>query len=109
MEGIVNIGGKDVKMVANGATPVLFKRVFKKDFLVESQQKNLDPNLFQELGFVMAMQGQKKTQDLLKEISIDQYYDWLEGFGATDIITKVNEIFAIYFGQNVSLSESKKN
>lgn len=106
--GIIKIGEHDVKMSANAMTPVLFQRLYHKDFMIESQSKQLDLNLFQELGFVMAMQGTDKTVKELQELSIDNYYEWLMQFEALDIMKAVNEIFALYSGQTTTSSTPKK-
>lgn len=108
MKGTINISGKDVEMYANAMTPVIFKRVFHKDFLMESQKKDVDLTLFQELGFVMAQQAAKPAKELMTGLTVDEYYEWLEEFGALDIINKVDEIFALYSDQAQSTSTSKK-
>lgn len=106
--GIIKIGTHDVNMSANAMTPVLFRRLFHKDFMTESQSKQLDLNLFQELGFVMAMQGTDKTLKELQDLTVDDYYEWLLGFEALDIMKAVNDIFALYSGQTGSTSQAKK-
>lgn len=108
MRGTIKLGDKDVEMYANAMTPVIYKRIFRKDFLVESQKKDVDMTIFQELGFVMAVQAEKGTRDILDNVTIDNYYEWLEGFEALDIIGNVTDIFALYSNQTVSTSVSKK-
>jgi hypothetical protein len=108
MRRTINIGGKDIDMVANGLTPVIYKRIFRRDFLAETQKEDLDLTIFQELGFVMAMQSEKPMKELMEGLTIENYYEWLEGFGAMDIISKVNEIFAVYQAQNRPTSIPKK-
>lgn len=108
MRRTIKLGEKDVEMVANAMTPVIYKRVFHKDFLTESQKKDADLNIFQELGFVMARQATVSTREIMEETTLEQYYEWLEGFEAMDIIKSVNDIFEVYSAQNVSTSVSKK-
>lgn len=110
MKGTVKIGDKNVDMVANALTPVLYKRVFRKDFLLESQKKDIDMTIFQELAFVMASQAQIiSAKQLMTELSVESYYEWLEGFEAMEIMEAVNDIFALYHSQTKVSSRSKKN
>lgn len=109
MRGTVIIGTHSVEMVANALTPVLFKRVFRKDLLLETQKQDLDLTLFQELGYVMAMQGTEMTaKELSNAVTYDGYLEWLEQYEALDIMSAVNEIFTLYSTQNVSTSKAKK-
>lgn len=110
MKGTVKIGDKNVEMFANALTPVLYKRIFHKDFLLESQKKDMDMTIFQELAFVMAKQANATSaKELMNELGIDDYYEWLGNFEAMEIMEKVNEVFALYHSQTKSTSKSKKN
>lgn len=110
MRGTVTIGNKDVEFVSNALTPVLFKRVFHKDFLMETQKKDTDLTVFQELAYIMASQAKDLTsKELMNSVSEEGYYDWLTEFGAMDLMEKVNDIFVIYNSQTQTTSKSKKN
>lgn len=106
MRGTVRIGDKDVEMVANGATPFIYKRVFRRDFLQTTQTE--DMCVYTELAFVMTMQAVKPMSELLKNLTVDDFYTWVEGFEAMDILNKAAEIFALYQGQANPSSTSKK-
>lgn len=107
MRGVINIGGKDIEMVANGATPFLYKRVFRRDFLATTQTDDMD--VYTELGFIMAKQAEgAPTTDLLNSLKIEDFYEWISGFEAMDVINHVADIFAIYQGQTKTTSTSKK-
>lgn len=106
MRGTVQIGDKAVDMVANGATPFIYKRVFRRDFLATTQTE--DMNVYSELAFVMAMQAEKPMSELLNKLTVDNFFEWVEGFEAMDIVNKAAEIFAIYQGQSNPSSTSKK-
>lgn len=106
MKGTVRIGERDVEMVANGATPFIYKRVFRRDFLATTQTE--DMNVYAELAFVMSQQAEKPMSELLKNLTVDDFYAWVEGFEAMDIINKAADIFAIYQGQTNPSSASKK-
>ncbi len=106
MRGAVRIGDRDVDFVANGATPFIYKRVFRKDFLTETQKEDMD--VYTELAFIMSQQAEKPMTELLNSLKIEDFYEWIEGFEAMDIVTKASDIFAIYQGQTKSSSASKK-
>lgn len=102
------IGEHEVDMVANGLTPVLYKRVFHRDFLAESQKEDTDFTIFQELGFIMSQQATRPVKELMNDITEEEYWEWLSQFDAMDLVNNVGEIFAIYQGQAKSTSKAKK-
>ena len=106
MRETIKIGDRDIEMVANGATPFIFKRVFRKDFLAETQKEDMD--VYAELAFIMSQQAEKPMTELLNSLKIEDFYAWIEGFEAMDIVTMAPDIFAIYQGQTKSSSASKK-
>ena len=109
MNKTIDIGTHKVDMVSNALTPVLFKKVFRTDLLLETQKKDLDLTLFQELGYIMAMQASGMTaKELTDAVSYDGYLEWLVQFEALDVMNAVNEIFSLYSAQNVATSKSKK-
>ena len=107
MRGTIEFGGKPVELVANGATPVLYKRVFRRDFL-NSANKADDMDIYVELAFIMAKQAEKPMAELINSLKYEDYLEWVEGFGAMDIVEKVTDIFALYQGQAMQTSVSKK-
>ena len=107
MRGTIDFGGKPVELVANGATPVLYKRVFRRDFL-SSANKADDMDVYVELAFIMAKQAEKPLSELINGLKYEDYLEWVQDFEAMDIITKVTDIFSLYQGQAVQTSVSKK-
>ena len=107
MRGTITFGDKPTELVANGATPVLYKRVFRRDFL-SSANKADDMDVYVELAFIMAKQAEKPMAELINSLKYEDYLEWVEGFGAMDIVEKVTDIFALYQGQAVQTSVSKK-
>ena len=98
MRGTINFGERPVELVANGATPVLYKRVFRRDFL-SSANKQDDMDVYVELAFIMAMQAEKPLTELINALKYEDYLEWIESFGAMDVVEKVTDIFALYQGQ----------
>lgn len=107
MRGTINFGERPVELVANGATPVLYKRVFRRDFL-NSANKADDMDIYVELAFIMAKQAEKPLSELINSLKYEDYLEWIENFGAMDIVEKVTDIFTLYQGQAMQTSVSKK-
>ena len=107
MRGTITFGDKPTELVANGATPVLYKRVFRRDFL-NSANKADDMDIYVELAFIMAKQAEKPLSELINSLKYEDYLEWVQDFEAMDIITKVTDIFSLYQGQAVQTSVSKK-
>ena len=107
MRGTNDFGGKSVELVANGATPVLYKRVFRHDFL-NSANKQDDMDVYAELAFIMAKQAEKPLTELINALKYEDYLEWIENFGAMDLVEKATDIFTLYQGQAMQTSVSKK-
>ena len=106
MKGTIKIGNKEVGMVANAASPFIYRQIFKKDFLAETQKDPIDLALFAEMGFIMHLQNEKPTQEVLKT-SLDDFYVWLEEFDPMDIMNASVTIGQFYMGQEATLSVPK--
>ena len=106
MRGTITINDKQIDMVANGATPVLYKRVFRKDFLVATQNEDMDS--FSELAYIMAAQAEKPISELINSLTYDKYIEWVSEFEALDLVNHAAEIFGIYQAQTKTTSVAKK-
>lgn len=106
MKGTIKIGNKDVGMVANAASPFIYRQIFKRDFIAETQKEPIDMTLFAEMGFVMKLQAEKPTADVLRT-QIEEFYKWLEEFDPMDMFNAAVEIGNFYTGQEVTLSVPK--
>ena len=105
----IKIGEHAVPMVANAATPIRYKQIFKRDLLVtmtESEGVEIGI-LVQELGYVMAMAAAKVDMGLLNE---DSYIAWLEGFEAMDFMDEAVavDVMGLYQGNKETSVEPKK-
>lgn len=107
MRGTITFGETPVELVANGATPVLYKRVFRHDFL-SSANKQDDMDVYAELAFIMAKQAEKPLTELINALKYEDYLEWIENFGAMDLVEKATDIFTLYQGQAMQTSVSKK-
>ena len=59
------------------------------------------------MGFVMAMQACKPTDQLLR-LKMEDYLEWLAGFGPMSVLQAAAEIGSLYAAQEVGHSEPKK-
>lgn len=110
MRGTIKIGDKDVEMLANGASPFLFKRIFHKDFLLATGSgEDIDVDVITEMGFVMYMQTQKEFKEILDTVTPSDFYEWVCGFEALDLPMAAPSIFALFKGQEATTTTSKKN
>lgn len=107
MYGTVQIGEKNVGMLANAASLYVYKNIFHEDFLKKMQEEKPDEDLFQKMGFVMAKQAEIEKPSELMKLNIDNYYEWLYGFEALDVILAIDEISDIYLGNKDGTSVPK--
>lgn len=105
MRDIITIGDKGVEMAASAATPFLFKKVFKRDFLKECQAENDNTELYIMLGFVMAKNQNEVLKGSIKE---EDFFDWLEQFEYVDMINALPDIVNLYTKQKQGTSIPKK-
>lgn len=99
MFGKVKIGGKEVEMIGNAATPYRYQAIFHEDYLKKvTGKEEADPNdFFAKIGFVMAMQAEKKD---MSKINQDSFLAWLEQFEPGDVFEAVGEISDLYNGNS---------
>lgn len=107
MKGTVKIGSKDVGMVANAASPYIYKQVFHEDFLSKLQEAAPDVDTFQKMGFIMAMQDEKSNMADLMKLTEKDFLTWLLEFEAMEIIYATDEIANIYLAQAKGTSVPK--
>lgn len=110
MTGYVTLGGAKRGLTANGLSPVLFRKVFREDFLqarVDNQKDNgAIMELYGRMAFIMQMQHERSQADLLK-LTEDDYWEWLATIHGADIENHFAEISAIYEGNEAPLSDPK--
>lgn len=97
----IKIDEKEIQMASNAFTPILYRQIFKKDFIREITslrklagktakamtdeelgQVSDKTELFTQLAFVMAKQAELKTPDKFMELNLMSYYEWLTDYEA---------------------------
>lgn len=97
MYGKVLIGGKEVEMLANAATPYRYQMIFKEDFFKKiSRKEETDPrDFFAKMGYTMAKQAEKGD---MSKLNMDTFLKWLEAFDPADVFSATQDIADIYNG-----------
>lgn len=109
MRGSVKIGDQTIDMLANGASPFLYKRIFHKDFLSSvGDSDNVDTTVITEMAYVMHMQTQKTFKEILDTVTADDFIEWVTQFEALEFAMCSDQIFRIYHGQTKATSTPKK-
>lgn len=110
MTGFVTLGNEKRGLTGNGLSPVIFRKVFKKDFLQARVDNQTDNGAIMELygmmAFIMSAQHDKSQADLFK-LTEEDYYTFLAGLNGADIENNFTAISAIYEGNEVTLSDPK--
>lgn len=111
MERLVTIDGKEYKLVANGATPRIYRGLFHKEVFSamtksaqyrENEVEILDTEVFENLAYCMAVQG----GSIPTALSID---DWLASMSSPmAIIEATQEIMDMWFSEIETTSVGKK-
>ena len=108
MKRTIKIGDRDVEMLANAASPYIFRTLFGQDFIKESQNQDPDVHLMEKMGFVMAIQASKQPEEL-KKVTEEDFFLWLSQFDDPYAIPRaLEEIVNYYNEQDLSTSSAKK-
>lgn len=106
MEKVIKVDGKDVRMIANGGTPRLYRAMFKRDVFGDMAKAIGEDGgvqsteCFENLAFVMAKQGGLEGYD------IDA---WLAGMESpTAILEAVPDILELWTATNETSVSGKK-
>lgn len=113
MTKTIKIGGGEVKLAANAATPLRYKQLFNKDLfkIFAAASKNEEDGIaladtVSELAFIMAKQGEEADMNTL---TFDEYVEWLEGYAPMDLVLVSEEVMNFYLqSTNGSVIPKKK-
>ena len=118
MRGTVRIGERDVDMLANAASPFIYKKIFHKDFLMTvgtnyvdadgKQKTDVDTNAITEMAFVMYMQTVKTFKEILNTVTVEDFVAWIFEFEPLDFAMAMAEIMGLYYQQQKTTVSPKK-
>lgn len=106
MKKVINIAGKEVEAVANAASPYLYRQVFGEDFLLSFDPEKPDPSLLEKMFFIMQAQASMDFREVLK-LNMEDFFTFMCGFGAMDIVMAIDQISDLYFGQTKGTADPK--
>lgn len=105
-------GGKEIKLAANAATPFRYKQLFNTDLLRIFQQSTqgeeeqmILADVIPQLAYIMNKQAEGAN---MNDISMDDFYTWLEGFEAMDFVVAGEQIINVYLSSTITSVEAKK-
>lgn len=107
----IKVGDKTVAMLANGATPLFYKQLFKKDLLklFSNKGEEMVGEQVSELAFIMAMQAKEgMTAAEMMKLSYDAYIEWLSQFEPLDLTMSGGDITLMYVSDSVPSAMPKK-
>ena len=107
MKDTIKIGETDVGMVANAATPHVYKMIFHDDLFQKFNAAEQDIEAIEKLGFVMAKQAETdKLAELMKN-NEDSFYEWLIQFDFMDMMDALAGVVNLYQSQKKGTSVPK--
>lgn len=130
MKTTLEIKDKNLDMVSNALTPILYRQIFKKDFLQQltslrklKGKKREDytdedyglatsrAEMLTQLAFVMNQQAKIVQAEKLVQLTITQFYTWLMDFETDDFNdpTVMSGILAIWQGNSDDSHVESKN
>lgn len=103
----VKMGSHTVPMVANAATVIRYRQIFKRDLLLLFGKGDKESDFTGELAFVMAMQAAKAD---MSKLNAESYIEWAEGFDALDLFSQETSdaIVDLFTSQQETIVEEKK-
>ena len=107
MTDIIKIGNKDVGMMASGSSIRIYRRIFGRDFMTETQEDPPDTGIYQDMGFVMAMQYEVGSHQADKK-TIEDYYNWCDQFTPLELYNAQPAIISLWAKSSESTSNPKK-
>jgi hypothetical protein len=106
MTDTIIIGTTEVGMSATGSSLLRFRKIFGRDFLAETQKKEVDPALYTQMGYIMAMAYDGADMNKLTE---DGFMEWADQFAPMDLINAVGDILVLWSkSQKPTVTPKKK-
>ena len=114
----ISIGGEQVEIYANAATPLFYKHVFQDDLLrhIGSDEDSLvRTDVCMKLAYVLSKQAEGLSTGEMIKLKESNYIDWLSQFQYTDMLDAANAALYCFLGideeqaQGGDGEESSKN
>lgn len=101
MKKIIEIDGKNLEFEATGTIDICVRKIFSVDLMSRLSQFNKDnsgeaTSLASQMGFVMNKRAELGGWKKVCELTEDDYYDWLDRFDASSLLTASKDIMELY-------------
>lgn len=107
MEKLISVDGKEMRMVANGATPLYYRTFFGRDVFEDIQgalkgTRLKDVSSIERLAYTLARQGESVGKDTSLE-------EWLASLDdPMALIMAAGDIVTLWTGNRQTMSQAKK-
>lgn len=111
MYRVVNIGDKEVPMLAMASVDIYYRRVFHEDplsIMTSKVDDGVKTRVAFGMAFIMAKFAECRDRKAMLHLTEDQYIEWLEQFDYGDFIAAAPEIIGVYYGQKLVGAQEKK-
>lgn len=101
MRKTVFIGGAEIEIYSNAATPLYFKHIFQDDILRHISAEEDDvvrTDALMKLAYVEAMQARSLSTGELIKLRETDFISWLEHYEWTDMIDAANAAQCCFLG-----------
>ena len=104
----IKVGTKTLTLEINALTPILYRKVFKTDFIREMQAIRSGKNseglaeFFPKVAFIGFSQNEYNYK-----MTEEDFYKWLSDFGSLDFMNAAPDILSLIVNQEESTSKQK--
>lgn len=114
----IKIGEKEMEFKSSAATPILYKKLYKEDLLVDLsslkgikdkyQQGAKMTELVDQLAYIMYAEANLSANELFMKLNLNDYIAWLMSIETAELEKNSASIIKLYQG-NTSTTSTTKN
>lgn len=112
MYQIVQIGDKEISMLAMASCDLYYRQIFGDDPIRIQAGKDVSEGdmieLLERMGFVMAKFAELRSRKEMLKLNEDAFLDWMDQFERADYLNALADIRLVYEGEKVTTSKEKK-
>lgn len=112
MYQIVQIGDKEIPMLAMASCDLYYRQIFGDDPIRIQAGKDVSEGdmieLLERMGFVMAKFAELRSRKDMLKLGEDAFLDWMDQFERADYLNALGDIRLVYEGEKITTSKEKK-
>lgn len=112
MYQIVQIGDKEVPMLAMASCDLYYRQIFGDDPIRMQAGKDVTEadliELIERMGFVMAKFAELRSRKDMLKLNVDAFIEWMDQFERADYLNALSDIRMVYEGEKITSSKEKK-